>query len=434
MATAATTTTQPPFSLGASQSPLSGLPLQLAQMGMTANQAPQITSQSIFTPDMWQAAVDAQRRFQSNQNNFYGTPYTGAGGTTTRQATTMSARDVKADEYKKYLISKGYTQDNAQKEVNKILAGQGKFRDDKGFRQAIKAGDIEGLSVKKGKIKAQERITPGGFNVSPESESLRQGMQGLSGQAINAAQGLMPMLTGDIARSLMAKQGIQGQLGSLLGQGFTDTGLTPSEQANYDATKAKYMKDFGDLYRDTMQRTTGDLIDSGFASSNLAADALQRGAYDAQSRFLTDAMAGLAGKESDLINARFGRQSQNVSNLLNAFNTLGANQGIGSVLQGVLNPNQAGLFNDPQSIAMINEMQQNQAGNRRMDQAMLDAALGRPIQIMPTKDGLNWGGAASGALAGAGTGATVGSVIPGVGTAIGAGVGGLIGGLGGLFR
>jgi hypothetical protein len=432
----------PPMAPGLDWSRLGGIAGNLAQMGMTASKAPQITSQTIYTPEMLQAAYDAQMRFQNNQNNFYGSPYTGAGGATTRQASVMSERDVKAEEYKKYLISKGYTAQNAQIETNKILAGQKKFKDDKGFRQAINAGEITGLKVGKKKIKAEERIAPGGFSVSPESEALRQGMQGLSGQSIGAAQGLLPMLTGDVQRSLMARQGLQGQLGGLLGQGFTDTGLTLSEQANYDATKAKYMKDFGDLYRDTMQRTTGELVDSGFASSNLAADSLQRGAYDAQSRFLTDALAGLAGKESDLINARFGRQSQNVNNLLNAFNTLGANQGLNTVLGGVLNPNAAGLFNDPQSIAMINEMQQNQAGNRRADQSMIDSILGRPVQIMPGTGasgkagggGMNWAGGLSGALGGAGTGATIGSVVPGIGTAIGAGVGGLIGGLGGLFR
>lgn len=442
---AAQTPPSQPYSLGASKfdpSMLMNLVGPLAQMGMTASKAPAITSQTVYTPDMWQAALDAQLAYQNSQNNFYGTPYTGAGGATTRQATNMSERDVKAEEYTKYLISKGYTPDNAQKETNKILAGQGKFKNDKGFVKAINAGEISGLKVGKKKIKAEERVKSGGFNVSPESEALRQQVQGLSGQSLGAAQQLMPMITGDVARSLMAKQQLQGQLGNLLGQGFTDTGLTPGEQANYDATKAKYMKDFGDLYRDTMQNTTGQLIDSGFASSNLAADALQKGAYDSQSRFLTDALAGLAGKESDLINARFGRQSQNINNLLNSFNTLGANQGLGSILPGVLNPNQAGLFNDPQSIAMINEMQQNQARNRQVDQSMIDAVYGRPIQIMPGtggggtgggQDGLNWSAGLGGAVTGAKAGAALGSFFPGPGNVIGGVAGGLIGGLKGLF-
>jgi hypothetical protein len=185
-----------------------------------------------------------------------------------------------------------------------------------------------------------------------------------------------------------------------------------------------------------MQSTTGQLVDSGFASSNLAAGALQRGAYDAQSRFLTGAMGELAAKENDLINSRFTRQSQNLNNLLNTYGTLGANQGIGSVLSGFISPGQGGYLTEAQSAALLAEMQNNQARNRQVDQSMMNTALGTPLQMLPSKGGAGSkvGGAASGALGGAATGAMVGSVVPGLGTAVGAGIGAGLGALGGLFK
>jgi hypothetical protein len=178
-----------------------------------------------------------------------------------------------------------------------------------------------------------------------------------------------------------------------------------------------------------MQSTTGQLVDSGFASSNLAAGALQRGAYDAQSRFLTGAMGELAAKENDLINSRFARQSQNLSNLLNTYGTLGANQGIGSVLGGFISPGQGGYLTEAQSAALLAEMQQNQARNRQTDQSMMNTALGTPLQMLPSKGGAGSkiGSAATGALGGAATGAMVGGPA-------GAAIGGVLGGIGGLFK
>ena len=256
-----------------------------------------------------------------------------------------------------------------------------------------------------------------------------EGVKGLGAESLAAAQGLPGMFGQDVARSLMARQQLQNSIGGLLGQGFTQSGLTPQEQMSYDAMKAKYLQDFGDLYKDTMQRTTGELVDSGFASSSLAKDALQRGAYDAQSRFLTGAMGELAQRENDLINSRVARQSQNLTNLLNTFGTLGANQGIGSVLGGFISPAQGGYLSEAQNAALLAGMQQNQAVNRQTDQSMMNEILGRSTTVVPGAGGdgggVNWGGGATGALSGAAMGAKLGPW--------GAAAGGIIGGLGGLF-
>jgi hypothetical protein len=402
----------------------------------TANRAPSISSQQVFTPEMLQGALDNYKYYQAMQNRFYGTPYTGPGGVSVSQPREMSRQEVVAEGYTNYLISKGYSRENAVKRTNRIIADPKlTFKSDKGFKSYINKGNIPGLSIKNGGIQAAPKMTQGG--IQSGAPGVMEQVKGLGAESLAAAQGLPSMFGQDVARSLQARQQLQNSVANLIGQGFTQSGLTPQEQASYDAMKGKYLQDFGDLYRDTMQRTTGELVDSGFASSSLAKDALQRGAYDAQSRFLTGAMGELASKENELINSRVARQSQNVNNLLNSFNTLGANQGIGSVLGGFISPSQGGYLSEAQSAALLAEMQQNQARNRQVDQSMANQLLTTPVQLLPGgggKDGgMNWGGGAKGALSGAASGATIGSVVPGIGTAIGAGVGGIIGGLGGLF-
>lgn len=400
----------------------------MAQYMATANQAPAISSQSVYTPEMLDQYLRSMGQYMNTQNQFYGTPYAGPGGTSVTQSRQMSGQEVKAEAYVNYLISKGYTRENAQKKANQIIADKKlTFKEDKGFRKYINEGNAPGVKVQDGKIKASTKFTEGGIQTG--DQAMRSGFENLSQQALGGASQLMPGLTADVQRALQARQQLQGSIGSLLGQGFTQTGLTPQEQASYDAMKAKYLQDYGDLYRDTMQRTTGELVDSGFASSNLAAGALQRGAYDAQSRFLTGAMGDLAARENELINSRFARQSQNLNNLLNTYGSLGATQGLGSILPGIMSPGQAGLMTDPQTIEALMTMQQNQARNRQMDQTMMNQALAQPLQMLPSGGGAGSkiGGAASGALGGAATGAMVGGPA-------GAVVGGVLGGIGGLFK
>lgn len=401
----------------------------MAQYFAGANAPTAISAQTVFTPEMLDRYLNSMGQYMNAQNAFYGTPYQGPGGVSVNQPREMSRQETVAEAYTNYLVSKGYSRENAQKKTDEIIANPKKaFKSDKGFKNYINQGNASGLSINKtGGINAAKKFTQGG--IQSGAPGIGAQVQGLGQESLAAATGLPTMFAQDLARSLKAKEQLQGQIGNFLQQGFGPSGLTPQEQANYDATKAKYMQDYGDLYRDTMQNTTGQLVDSGFASSNLAAGALQRGAYDAQSRFLTGAMGELAAKENDLINSRFARQSQNLSNLLNTYGTLGANQGIGSVLGGFISPGQGGYLTEAQSAALLAEMQNNQARNRQVDQSMMNTALSTPLQMLPTsggsggsKAGNALGGAASGALAGARFGPW------------GAVAGGALGALGGLFK
>lgn len=345
--------------------------------------APQPTN--VFTPEMAQQLINQFNRFQGQFNAASRTPTVGAGGVSTSLGGKLSPREIKQREYTKYLMSKGYDQANAER----LASTTKNLGQDKGFRQWVnKSGEATSLKTKGGKVKAQTEYQPTGFNVSGMSEANRDAMQGLTAQALGAASGLPQMFGMDIARSLQAKQDLGNMAQNYLGQGFTDSGLLAGEQAQVDALKNKYLQDFGDLYNDTMRNTAGGLQSSGFASSNLAGEVLQRGAYDPQSRFLTDAMAKLAGLESDLVNQRFGRQSQNVSNILNTFNTLGANQGIGSVLGAITNPATAGLFTDPQSAQLQTQMQQSALNNMQQNQQMANQVYSQPVTVMGEQPGM----------------------------------------------
>lgn len=344
--------------------------------------APQPTN--VFTPEMLQQLMKQFGQYEGNYNAASRTPTVGAGGVSTSQGGKLSDREIKQREYAKYLMSKGYDQANAQR----LAATTKNLGQDDGFRKWVnKSGEATSLKAKGGKVRAQTEYQPAGFGVSGMSEANRDAMQGLTSQALGAASGLPQMFGMDLARALQSRQQLGNMAQGYLGQGFTDSGLLESEQGQVDALKNKYLQDFGDLYNDTMRSTAGGLQSSGFASSNLAGEALQRGAYDPQSRFLTDAMASLAGVESDLVNQRFGRQTQNLGNILNTYNTLGANQGIGSVLGGIVNPQQAGLATDVESAQLQAAMQQSALNNMQQNQQMKNQVYSQPVTVMGEQPG-----------------------------------------------
>jgi hypothetical protein len=193
---------------------------------------------------MAQQAFDFYQNYAGDLNKLYGTPSYTPGGVTTQQAEQITPKETKAQAYVSYLISKGYTPENAQKAAQAIVSDpKKKFANDKGFKDYIKSGSAQGLSLKKGGgIAAEAQYKPGGINVSPESEALNKAFQGLSMQSAMAASGLPQMYGQEAARSLQARQGLANMAQNYLGQGFNQQGLLPSEQANLDALKINIFK------------------------------------------------------------------------------------------------------------------------------------------------------------------------------------------------
>lgn len=347
--------------------------------------------QSVFTPEMLQNAWDSMNQYMGAQNALAGTPSYAPGGVTTQQARELSPKEIKTREYANYLVQqKGYTPENAQARANQIAASSKEnFKSDKEFSRFVRQGGSSALSKRKGGgIKAQTEFAPGGVNVSPESELMRSAMSNLGLQSLAAATGLPAAYASEEQRALATRQGLANQALNYLGQGIGSSGLFSTQEKALEDMKNKYLNDFSSLYTDTMRRATSDLAGTGFSSSNLAQEYMQDYAAKPQRNFLTDALAKLAGQEQSFLTQASGIGAQNLQNYLGAFNTLGQQQGIGSVLGGILNPAGAGLFTDPTSYAAASNLQQQAIGNRRADQQLMNQINLQPVTLMPEQPGL----------------------------------------------
>tara|TARA_R110000822_G_scaffold75493_8_gene181625 strand:+ start:2013 stop:3227 length:1215 start_codon:yes stop_codon:yes gene_type:complete len=343
----------------------------------------------VFTPEMRDQYLQANQQYMNQQQAAGKTPTYGAGGVTSQQGGQLSSKEIKIREYAKFLESKGYDPENAQRRAQQIAgSNKEKFKDDKEFNRFVAQGNASGLTRKKGKFKTSTEFAPAGFGVSQESENIRGGMNDLSQEALNAARGLPTGYAQEEARALRARQGLAGQAQNLLQGGPGASGLYSTQEEALANMKNKYLNDFQGIYTDSMRGATSDLIGSGFNSSSLAGEYLQDNAYKPQSDFLTDALAKLAGQESNFLSQASGIGTQNLNNVLNSFNTLGQNQGIGSVLGGIMNPNQAGGFNDVQAAQLAAQLGQQGIDNRRADQGMMNDALGKSVDIMPEGPGM----------------------------------------------
>jgi hypothetical protein len=347
-------------------------------------------SQTFYSPEMRDQMLNYLRQFGGQLNSLFGTPSQGAGGVTTRQATQTKIADKDAA-FVDYLVKqKGVSEKEAQQRLKAIKADPNRsLMNNKGFVDYIRGGNVEGLSIgSNGGIITAKELTPGGFGVSEQSENLGSAFQGLNAEMAQALQGLPTLFGADAARALQSKMNLGNMAQNFLGETLTQSGLSPQNEQDLAAMEAALMQKFGDVRRDSLQQTVGNLVGSGFTSSNLAADALKRGAHDVENRFLTDALATLAGQRDSMMNNAVSRQSQGLGNILNTFGALGANQGMAGLTSGLINPNQAGMFNDVQSAQLANQIQQQNIQNQMGFANMMQQGLSQPVQMMPNSPGL----------------------------------------------
>lgn len=321
-----------------------------------------------------QAAIDDLARYQQGQEALYGTPSYAPGGTSVVQAQKIPGKESKKEAYQQYLIGQGVDPVVAKRKANKL-----KFRDDKGFRKAIRSGEFEdqGLFLDDGKIKARPRFTPGGATVSDESEMMTDALRALGMSGVAGMQ-------------------------RMFGEGFNQQGLLPSQQRSLDDLKARYLDEFSDVYRDTTRGALGELVGSGTIKSSFAPGFIADTAGRAQSRFLTQALGELAGREEQMLTGRAARQAQALQNYRG----------------GIMSPGAAGLFTDPQSAQFAANLQQQNILNRAQDQAAMTGLMSTPRSgslATEEDDGFNWGGALAGGVTGFLTGGPAGAVAGGLG-------------------
>ncbi len=180
----------------------------------TANKAPAISSQSVYTPEMLNQYLNSMGQYMNTQNAFYGAPYQGPGGVSVSQPREMSRQETVGEAYTNYLVSKGYSRENAQKKTNQIIADKKlAFKSDKGFKNYINKGNAPGLKVGSGGgIQAAKKFTQGG--IQSGAPGIGAQVQGLGQESLAAAAGLPTMFAQDLARSLKAKEQLQGQIGN----------------------------------------------------------------------------------------------------------------------------------------------------------------------------------------------------------------------------
>jgi len=377
----------------------------------------------MFTPEMAMAAIQQAEQFNSQFNAAQGTPTSGAGGVSTSGLRQVSAKEQREQAYRDFYAKKGLTEEQINKKVAKVLNTDKTFSDDKQFRQAVKKGEIQGLTVKDGKVKAPTKYEGAAANESQMSQGLRGGFQGLSQNALMAAQNLPFMYAqneqrANAVRNMMTPMLMQ-QVGAMAGGG-----LNAGEQAGLDSIKNYYDKEYNSLFQSSVDDAYSRLYNTGFMQSSLVDDVLNKGALKPAGEYAVNAAASLAQMENQFRNSASQRQAQAIASGLGAFSGLGQGSGIGSVTGGIMSPGQAGLTTDPQTMALL-AAQQNQGLNNMMaNNAVIQGIMQKPITVMPEGGGFS----ATGALGGAVSGAKMGSMFGPLGTAVGGLAGGIMGG------
>jgi len=277
-------------------------------------------------------------------------------------------------------------------EVNLRNVGGGAFKD-----FVRENGDAFGLFVDEtGRI----RGTPVAPGMNLPTDPLKE----IAGNLNEDILGGIQDLTGDYFTSARKGLDYTNQVRDMLIKNF-------DPEAGVGAAAAADMMNIQDIGRNNAQRVMGELLDSGFTSSNLAKRSLQKGVFDPEARLLTQ-------MQSNLNNIR----QQNTNTLIGSLSALGA-PNYNAMKGALISPEYFGGITDPQAVNSIQRRQE--FGANMIQDTSRNIANAQLTPTMPVGGGMDLGGG----LAGVGGGALAGSAFG----PIGAGIGGVIGGLGGLF-
>lgn len=317
------------------------------------------------TEEQIQQAIDAINRGFGKAEDISQGPKTG-GGVTQSGSGFASGKEVKQEQLpvaaQAFLESQGLSPEEA---ANAVKEAQGKrgglaknlrnmgFGGLKGFIR--QEGDQYGLNVNKGgKIRGERRVESGG--IESDTDELKDTATGINQGTLGGLGGAPEQLGQDIQegfgfsseiRDLLRKELLNSGPEGLTEQDISD--LAKQDAADFDTAQRRF--------RDNLQRTTGQLVNQGFASSNLAAKALERGAYDPLARNLQQLEANQASRRQNILNQRAARKNQRVASLLGAAGGLGSRD-LSAVNRSLVNPASFGGFTDPQAEAALRQQGQ----------------------------------------------------------------------------
>lgn len=395
-----------------------------AIMGGGGKSAAPIAPVSGLTQEQLIQAINDYNKYTTGMESLYGTPTT-VGGVGVTQASQVSGQEQKKKAFIQMRMSMGDSLEAATQKANK-RAASGQGFDTENFRNYVSSGNAPGLSIgANGGIKAAPQFTGGGVQTPGISQGLTDAMKQLSLQSVLSA-GNLPQMFGQQAQNALGFQDqARNQYSQMLGE-MGPEGLSAADLANLEAYKQAQLQDLGSINKQNIAGVVGDLTNRGFMSSNLAEQALQRGVYDPQAKFLTALGGNLATMQNDFLNSAASRKAQAFGNIAGGVSSVGNPASISSILQGVTDPSSAGLFDDVNAAYLASQLQQQNINNRRQDQQ-----FGSALQTQPTLQ-IPQGGVNNPMMQGlAGMfGAPIASAVGGLANKAGSAVGGAITNLG----
>lgn len=334
-----------------------------------------------LTMEQLMGAINQYNQYLDRQNIYNQTP-TRVGQASATQNYDLSPQQIKAEAYIQHRIQQGDTPQQAQQAANAILAKGKGFRSDKGFRQAIKQGNFQGLSVRDGKVYAQPKMASGGIDFGAGQEQQAAALNNLNLQSFGAASGLPALYSMNERRALGLREGLTNPL---LNMAFNknQNGLTPDTQSAIDDINAEYKRQFGNLLNQGLQEATGELYNSGFTSSSQAGDVMDKFLGKAATRFASEAAGNMATKYSDMLTQGAGRDAQALQGALSTYQNVATPSGINSVLGNIMAPTQFGGLSDAQAAQLAANMQQTGYLNRQRDQMGLSDLMTKETTIFP---------------------------------------------------
>ena len=264
------------------------------------------------------------------------------------QVTKADRRAAIADAAKAEALSRGLTDRKAERFAKRASKGQLGKKGKRRFKEFLRGeGDEYGLGISSTGRITMAPTSPGGFGPSGTGT----GVAAATGDPNIALQeglaGIAPGLGEDVRAGLGLRSEVRDYLSGML-PSMGDEGLTAADEADLAAMRAQGTRNVQEQFRDDLQQVTGGLLGRGFSSSNLAGQALQRGAFDPYSRNLVDLEASQARMADQLKTSAAGRRSQSIRNILGIESGLGG-ASAAPITSAFVSPSAYGGWTAPQA-------------------------------------------------------------------------------------
>ena len=343
-----------------------------------------------------------------------------AGGTNIQGGGVISAKQNKKDNnpiaYAAFRKTQGASDAQIAQEIANIQNTSAKFSGVQGYRKWLKTnGQQYGLSVKDGVITGKESIQSP--EITSQSDPLKGQSTAYNADVLSTLNQLLPGYAENIQQQMDYQNKLRGMTDEALltdAEGLSEDDLADL-QAQEDAAKAKW----GNFYQDKVANTGNYLRNSGFASSNLAGEVMNRSAYRPASEYLLQLQGQLAGQEEQKKQNVAARKAQRIQNILGTGQQF-AGGNLAGLTSNIVSPDAYGGFTDPNAYTAAADAWKYSTDTRAGVNKTIGAGMLTPTMI-PAPESSPWG--AIGSVVGGAAGAALGNPM------LGAQLGGMAGGM-----